>query len=358
VLPLVLLVIFSLVIIGISQIYFIKRDVPLSIKDLNNPLLTANVDTSLGGLIAGNCMLRNEKGDLVLFYYTKSDLDSDVTEINFALSEDGVTFIKNNDVVIPRGEKGDWDSGGVLITPNCVVERKANPLGRYWLFYTGVNENKPDFYWNSGGIGLAFSNDLVHWEKYPENPILLADPSIEWENQGVFEPAVIFTGDEFGTEGSFKMWYGGNNNEGRMSIGYAESANGVEWKKHVNNPVLTYSENENDFDHRTIEVHSVIRHYNQYIIAYEGTQYSFPSRFSIGLAKSKDGLNWNKFSTNPVLEADNVGDWDQMGTYHPSFFFDKGKLYLYYVGLDQEYTHSIGRAEISPYYFYKELFNN
>jgi len=307
----------------------------------NNPILEGE-----NNHIAGNCLIKDNKGNILLYFYQNSNKGS---TIGLAKSGSGLRFKKLKQPVLFPGEKDEWDSGGVSIYPSSIIQRND---GTYWMYYTGHKKNTPDFYWKrSGGIGLAFSKDLVNWTKFEKNPILVGDPKIEWESEGVFEPSVIFTGDEFGGVGAFKMWYGGNNKEGVMSIGYAESIEGSRWVKHKQNPVLIPSKRTFDSDAYTIEVHNVIRFNNQYIMAYEGTDRKFPSRFSIGLAYSKDGIKWMKSFINPILEGGCTGDWDSMGTYHPSIIMEKNKLLMFYVGLDYAYSHRIGVAEINPYYF-------
>jgi beta-fructofuranosidase len=67
------------------------------------------------------------------------------------------------------GVSGNWDDLATWTGSTIGYE------GRWYMLYTGVNRAE-------GGlvqrIGLAASDDLVHWDKHPGNPVLEVDP--EW----------------------------------------------------------------------------------------------------------------------------------------------------------------------------------
>lgn len=329
-----------------------------STKSEKNPILSAETDSIKWDNqkhIAGNCLVKDQAGATYLFYYanrggrnTESGRD---TAVGMAKSNDNINFQKYPQPVLLPGEKGEWDSGGVEVHPSCIIQRRD---GTYSMYYSGYIDKKgvADFYWGSnGGIGVAFSKDLINWKKYDKNPILTNSKEIAWESEGIFEPSVIFTGDEYGGDGAFLMWYGGNNKDGVMGIGLAKSINGIDWIKHSNNPVLTRSSNSLDFDGYTVEVHNVLKINNGYVMAYEATDRKFPSPFRIGLAFSKDGVTWEKNKFNPLLEGGGIGEWDSMGAYHPSILIEDNKILIFYVGLNSNYDHQIGVAEINPAYF-------
>ena len=288
-------------------------------------------------LVAGNCFVEHE-GRLHLLYYANTKTGS--SSIGLARETDGKNFerVVGNPVLKP-GKADEWDAGGVSVFPGCVIKRKD---GTYWMYYSGIKKGAADFYWGQkSGIGLAFSKDLIKWEKNPGNPILLPDSKNSWESEGIFEPSIIFTGDEFGGEGAFRMYYGGNDKTGRMSIGYAESFNGVNtWKRYSGNPILKHG-SSHSFDSYTVEVHHAIKLSGQYLLLYEATDRKFPSRFVIAMACSRDGINFIK--SNYVIHQGGItGSWDAMGAYHPSLVWKNGEYFVYYVGLDYRYEHSIG----------------
>lgn len=80
-------------------------------------------------------------------------------DIAHATSTDLINWEQHGKVVT-RGAEGTWDHS--CISTGSVVEHQ----GAYWMAYTGP--------WNGKytQIGVAVSNDLYHWEKLPENPVL------------------------------------------------------------------------------------------------------------------------------------------------------------------------------------------
>jgi hypothetical protein len=98
-----------------------------------------------------------------------------------------VTHVTYGPVVVLAETKGSWDS---LFTCNPRVIRGTfvNPLGNgttysYEMFYVGTN-------WGiANSIGAAFSNDGIHWTKYPDPVILTTSAS----NYGVGQPAAYNT---------------------------------------------------------------------------------------------------------------------------------------------------------------------
>lgn len=318
---------------------------PIVTKNNNNPIFY-NKKLNSSEFVAGNCFFK-KNNKLMLLYYAKYN---DSTAIFLANSENGINFqnVFEEPILLP-GDNSSWDNGGVSVFPNCIIKKND---GTYFLYYTGSQNEKSDIY-HSGKIGLAVSKDLKNWTKHNSNPILTASKN-DWDSSGVFESSIYFDGNEFGKKDAYKMWYGGSDKNLRFKIGYAESPNGVEWKKYKNNPVIGYSDIKNTFDEYSIEVHSVNKIFGKYIMFYEAIEQQFPHPFSIGMASSKDGVEWKKSELNPILSSGMVGDWDQMGAYHPSLVSLNGKLFLYYVGLDYKFEHRIGVAEINPNIFYME----
>lgn len=77
---------------------------------------------------------------------------------------------------------------------------------------------------------------------------------------------------------------------------------------------------------------SVLHDTNGYRIWYDGADLN--ENVQIGLAKSKDGLNWKKAPQNPVLRGD-PGTWDAASAEHAPFVMKEGNLYkMWYEGSD------------------------
>ena len=115
-------------------------------------------------------------------------------QIHYATSRDGYHFTDPSPApVVPVGPEGSWDSFTVE-TPRIFSEG-----GLFYMMYCGSDRNK-DYPWNAG---LATSRDLVHWEKYPGNPIFSRGEEGAWD-----EGAIWFTTVEK-LSGRYYMWYEG-----------------------------------------------------------------------------------------------------------------------------------------------------
>lgn len=62
-----------------------------------------------------------------------------------------------------------WDDSTTWT--GCTIKR---PDGRWMMFYTGTSKGEKS---KVQRIGAALSDDLHHWEKLPENPLLVCDPT-------------------------------------------------------------------------------------------------------------------------------------------------------------------------------------
>ena len=110
---------------------------------------------------------------------------SHVTDAIFYETVDPVTQRKSAPVQVLAETKGTWDAE-YTCNPRVIRGRFVNPLGdgetySYEMFYVATD----NYYGINGSIGAAFSNDGVHWKKYPEP---LIRPS-SFGNYGVGQPA-------------------------------------------------------------------------------------------------------------------------------------------------------------------------
>lgn len=106
--------------------------------------------------------------------------------------------------------------------------------GLWFLFYTGGNRAESGLVQR---IGLATSRDLIHWEKHPANPLIVADPRLYelldlklWHDQAWRDPWVF---QHLGT-GDFHAFITARANngppDGRGVIAHARSSDLVEWE--------------------------------------------------------------------------------------------------------------------------------
>src|SRR5262249_38651379 len=99
-----------------------------------------------------------------------------------ATSTDLKTWTNVQDEPIMTPGPGEYDKD--LIALNQIIKYE----GRYYAYYHGCAKTGPNAkLWSTC---VAMSNDLVHWKKYPNNPLL---PIEENKSSGI----VVQDGEEF-----------------------------------------------------------------------------------------------------------------------------------------------------------------
>ncbi|MGI8988577.1 MAG: hypothetical protein ACR2I2_03195, partial [Bryobacteraceae bacterium] len=177
---------------------------------------------------------------------------------------------------IARGAPCDWDSVDVL-NPS-VVEH----AGTYYNFYSGFDGKT----WHTG---LATSPDGTHWRK--QGRVLSPAPAT-WEGS-----YIAANGSALFLNGEFWYWYqAGQKNT--PQIGLARSRDGRIWHKEPN-PVLRLGPRGSS-DERALGDPYVLRIGEWFYMSHLGQDRAHRQR--IALARSRDGLEWEKLRSNPVLD--------------------------------------------------------
>jgi len=190
--------------------------------------------------------------------------------------------------------------------------------GVYRMWYGGSDGEN----WR---IGYAISADGIDWQKYGGNPVVDLGKPGEWDDFYVGGPSVIFHKES----GIYEMWYYGS--DGRdQRVGYAISTDGVNWEKYGGNPVLDTGESW-EWDGHLVSYPTVIFHDNLYRMWYQGNNYT---QLEIGYATSTNGIDWQKYSGNPVLRLGNSGKWDNAHIMAPTVIHDGISYKMWYSGED------------------------
>jgi len=182
--------------------------------------------------------------------------------------------------VLAEGPEGSWDGGEVI----SVSPLREGEIYRMW--YSADNGSE------LSGIGLATSVDRIHWTKSPFNPVLSNGPDA-YDSGYVFAPCVLRDSE------GYKMWYVGSDPEGVWTVCLATSVDGTSWTKHPQNPVLTpgpgWCDARNAGDPWVIFDDGL---YKMWYTALNRT-------YLIAYATSRDGVHWTK--VGPVLEPSMEG---------------------------------------------------
>ena len=196
--------------------------------------------------------------------------------------------------------------------------------GRYMMWYSG--QMKPYLEDGRSVIGLAESDDGIHWGK---RMLPVMEPDQEWELQAVMCPHVIY--DE--EAALFKMWYAAGCNHEPDAVGYAESKDGITWKKYPSNPILC-ADSKNFWEQHKVVAPCVIKEKGWFYMFYVGHLHE--ERAQVGLARSKDGIsNWEKHPDNPLICPDE-GEWDSVAVYKPFVMKVGEKWMMWYNGAEYD----------------------
>jgi len=114
----------------------------------------------------------DDDANIVHMFYLTEPMSGDGTPfVGHAISEDLLDW-KRLAPALETGPPGAWDD--LRICTGSVIKRNA----RYWLAYaaTGTHDSSPEEPWRFQRAGMAVSDDLISWQKLPENPMTQAGP--------------------------------------------------------------------------------------------------------------------------------------------------------------------------------------
>ena len=186
-----------------------------------------------------------------------------------------------------------------------------------YIWYTGQNRGR-------SSIGLVAGPSAGPWKKVADSAVMKAD--LPWEKTSVMCPSVLY--DSSG--GKFRMWYSGGEDFEPDAIGYAESPDGIHWKKR-DRPVFL-PDRTSFWERFKVTACQVFREDGYYYMLYVGFADVHHAR--IGLARSRDGIaGWERYGKNPIIsEGKDPGSFDRDAAYKPFVVKWAGKWYLFYNG--------------------------
>ena len=204
--------------------------------------------------------------------------------------------------------------------------------GRWYLWYTGQHDGR-------SCIGLVISEDGMKFKRHSDVPVLT--PELQFEGVAVMNPCVLWNEDEK----MYQMWYAAGENYEPDVLCYAESQDGVQWKKNAA-PILT-ADKQIEFQKAKVGACDILKLKNgQYCMAYIAYENTNVAR--IALAYSEDGVSsWVYKNDTPILSPGR-GKWDCNAVYKPTLCFDQQgeSIFLWYNGR-KKHCERIGLARCS-----------
>lgn len=315
-------------------------------KHPNNPVLPNG-----GGWFDQNCCMNPfalRVGDEYYLYYAGADRDGHRRICLATAPVSDVSSWNRHGPLFDRGEPDSFDYNW------CVLPCVHRINGKWHLYYTG-NSGKPGlglqgFY----GMGLAVSDDLIHWKKHSSDYILSGDGFDEYPtNRAIAGAGRIIDLPQPDGRVLYRMYYtlptGTPSkdllvDQAKHAV-IADSWDGITWfnKRFVLRPRL-------DADYENVAVIGLnvwkTRTRWRAIYAAIGTRFG---AYSICEAVSDDGLMWHRGEPEQNLAIAPTRDdsWEGRMVEYPNVIEENGKLRLFYCGNGYGST-GIGTALAEP----------
>lgn len=280
--------------------------------------------------IGSKCVIHN--GDLFEMWYAGGAKPTIAEKIGYANSTDGLAWTKSAGAVLGGGMPGSWESAGIS-EPVVLLDGAT-----YKMWYTGF-DGFIGISATNAQIGYATSPDGVTWTKCAQNPVMGFGGAGAWDSAGVY-PSTVLKED-----GEYKMWYGGYDGL-HVQLGFATSPDGLTWTRYASNPILTVGAG-GAWDENHVTHFSVVNVSGTFQ-GWFGGDSGFS--WGIGHAVSADGLNWNKDANNPVMAPQGTG-WESHDNMDPWVIYNGTGYKMWFSGvtdLFDPWVYSFGYAETVP----------
>lgn len=230
---------------------------------------------------------------------------------------------QSNQIVLDIGKSGTFDDSGVM--PSSIVKMGS----KYYLYYVGWNERTTIPYHNS--IGLAISNDGVNFSRMFEGPILerssiepyfCSAPCVIYDG-GLWKMWYLSCTEWVKVKEKL---------EPRYHIKYAESTDGILWERTGRVAIDYKNDEEGGIVRPSIvkNKNGAYKMWFSYrkILDYRVDP---SASYKIGYAESSDGINWKRQDENAGITISNSG-WDSIMIEYPDIITYQDKTYMFYNG--------------------------
>lgn len=248
-------------------------------------------------------VIQGRDGRLFNFY---SGFDGRTWHTGLATSSDGFSWTREGKVLSPDARS--WE--GSYIAANGSA-RLVNGEYLYWYQAGQMGHTR---------IGLGRSADGRVWRKEPQ-PVLELGPRGAWDEVSIGDPDVVLV------DGTYYLYYLGEDRARRQRLGVARSSDGLTWTKLRSNPVLELGAQAH-FDENGLGEPAVWRN-NGYWMLYTGRDKAEHRR--MGLAYSRDGVTWKKVPTSLISGAE---AWNSKVVCDASVIETGGRVRVWFGGGD------------------------
>lgn len=263
--------------------------------------------------------------DRARIYYASRDTQNR-THISFievkANKPEEILYIHEQPIISP-GTPGMFDDCGAM--PSMLINRGNEK----WLYYLGWNVRNTVPYHNA--VGLAISKDQgISFEKFSEGPLFDRSPADPYFS-GV--PYILIE------NGLWRMWYLSStrwvefhgNMEPYYHIKYAESSDGIHWKREGRVAIDFKDKHECGIVRACVLKDKAV--YKMWYSHRNLTDYRSKKEnsYRIGYAESSDGLVWQRLDDSVGITISEQG-WDSEMIEYPYIYDYDGRRYMIYNG--------------------------
>jgi hypothetical protein len=251
----------------------------------------------------------------------------DITECGFTRIDDTDFYRYDcNPVFTTTGE--DW-AGQIRSTAFYVTEVLDHPF--YQMWYTGMPDGAGD---GDFSLGYAVSAEGTDWVPSPENPLLDAPASSEWDADAMDGMQVVWDTET----DQYVLLYQGYNLGGDTTwgLGVATSPDGRDWRRIDSNPVVDLADPDSAVHYCWPLGLSLgdIAGFTGYVAGGRGMS----QKCEVYRINAANVSTWNP-DEDVVFEAGESGEWDDEGFISLAIADLKGKRRMFYVGFSEWLDH-------------------
>jgi outer membrane protein assembly factor BamB/predicted GH43/DUF377 family glycosyl hydrolase len=208
----------------------------------------------------------------------------------------------------------ECEQSGLCAPGACVLN------GQVHLFYQTYGNGPKD------AICHAVSEDGLLFRRDSSNPVFR--PTGNWNNGRAIDAEVFPDGERLLLYFATRDPSGKTQMLGVAAADLKSDFSRTTWKQLRDGPVL---QPELPWEKRCIEAPSVMRRGEVLVMFYAGAYNNEPQQ--IGVATSRDGVQWTRLADQPLLSNGAVGEWNASESGHPGIFIDdNGRSLLFFQG--------------------------
>jgi len=300
-------------------------------RDPGNPVLPPDPDSRWESTRCMNPFVVKVPNEYRL-YYSGGDADGR-QRICMATSPASASgHFTRHGVILDVGEKGGFDARWCVVP--CV-----HRFGTRWHLYYSGHEGTDLGLQSFPGIGLAVSDDGVHFQRHSPEPVITGDQTAEFpDNKGIAGGGTILEDPLPNGTVRYRMYYtlavGRKSADVRIDqekhCAVSHSTDGIRWTDHrlIMSP-------RRDVANEDIAVAApfVWKDGDLYRMLYcgIGTRWGY---YSISEAVSEDGYQWHRGEgdENLTLAPDPASSWESEMVEYPCLIRERDGLRLFYCG--------------------------